>query len=388
LYTAVRHLIVTGNVLLFLDKESMRVMGLRYFCVKRTADGRVHTLVVREVVQFNELDENVKEACAAIKPRDDDGEVSHYRYIRLQANGDYTMTQWVDEQVLPAAFDGKWPADKMPYRVLTWDLSDESDYATGLVEEYAGDFEALSALAESTVEGAILGTEFRWLVAPTGLTSADDLNKSVNGDALAGTPGDIAPTQAGNPQAVQMALEVMNRWEQRVARGFLMQSAVTRDAERVTAEEVRLTAQELETAFGGAYSTLAAGMQMPVAYWLLTAVGTDIKGTDLKVAVITGLEALSRSGDLENLRLALGDLAAITTLPEGLQARLKFKELAAFVGQGRGIDLAVFLKDEEQYQQEQAELQQQRVAEAAATATGEAAGAAQGQAAVQGQSTP
>lgn len=377
LYAIMRHLIITGNVLMVLEEKSLRVMGIRYFCVKRDSKGELHTLVIKETIKFDELEEDVRSVL--VGKYHPDAEVSHYKLIRRLPSGDYGMSQWVDETRLPTEFDGKWPADRLPYRVLTWDLADESDYATGLVEEYAGDLEAMSILAESVVDGAVLGSEYRWLVNPTGQTSADDLNQSKNGDAIAGKPEDIQPTQGGNPNAITVADNVLQRYERRIALGFLMQAGVTRDAERVTAEEIRLTANELETAFGGVYSTLANGIQTPIANWLLDAVGADLNGTDLRVAIITGLDALSRNGDLENLRMAFSDFAQLINVPEQLLARIKFTPLAKFVGDGRGIDLMPFIKSDEEFSQEQAQMQQARVAEASATAVGEEAAAAQAQ---------
>lgn len=370
LYTVARHLVVAGNVLLVLGQDELRVMGLRYFCVKRTATGKIHTLIIREKIKYDELEMAVQMATAGrYQP---DSEVDHFRLICRTANGDLQMTQFINNDQLPKQFNGKWPEDDCPYRVLTWDLADESDYATGLVEEYVGDFESLSALSESVVDGAILGCEFRWLVNPTGMTSADDLNKSKNGDALSGVPADIAPTQGGNPAAVQQARELLKDFEQRVARGFLLNSAVTRDAERVTAEEIRITAMELETSFGGVYSALAPSVQRPLAGWLLKTIDANVKGTGLKVVIITGLDALSRNGDLENLRLALQDLAQIATLPPQLLAKFDFEKLTAFVGQGRGIDLVSFLLSKDQQEAQAQADQQGRVNEATATASGEA----------------
>jgi hypothetical protein len=370
LYQIMRHLVVIGNVLMHLDDAEIRVIGLRNFCVKRDVRGRVHTLVIREAILFNELDTEVQ----ALFPKrySPETKVDFYKHITRQPNGDYTMKQWVNETVLPKKFDGKWPEDKLPYRVLTWDLADESDYATGLVEEYAGDLEALSILSEAIVDGAVLGAEFRALCDPAGTTSADDLNASKNGDALAGKPADIAYTQGGNPQAIQVASEVSDKYEKRVARGFLLGSSVTRNAERVTAEEVRLTAQELESAFGGVYSTLGPSVQKPVAIWLFKAVDLQLNGTQLQVTIITGLDALSRNGELESLRLALGDLAQFATLPPALLDRMNFEKVAEFVGQGRGVNLSKFLLSEEDYQAKLTQQAQARVAESTATAGGEA----------------
>lgn len=382
LYQLMRHLVVTGNVLLCIGEEALRVMGLRYYCVKRTAEGKVHTLVIRECLCYDELTQEVKDATSG-RYHDED-EVEWYKVIKLLPNGRYQMTQWIDANQLPKKFNGNWSEAELPYRALTWDLADESDYGTGLVEDYVGDLEALSVLSEAVVDGGVMGSEMRWLVNPAGMTSVDDLNKSKNGDALPGGKDDVTPVNGGNAQAVQQALAVIERYERRVATGFLLNSAVTRDAERVTAEEIRMTAQELESSFGGVYSMLAPTVQSPIASWLLAKSGSNLNGTQLKVVVITGLDALSRNGDLDNLRLCLQDLAQTNGLPEVAQQRVKFDNLAAFIGQGRGIDFGQFFMNDQEFGQLQQQQAAQRTQEAAATAAGEAQGQAQAQPSDQG----
>jgi hypothetical protein len=383
LYAVIKNLIVLGNVLLVLEKDTMRVMGIRYFCVKRCADGSLHSLVIKECVKFNELDEKARKALPNLYQ--DDTEVSHYRWIKRQDNGgkepDYVMTQWVDMHQLPQEeFGGKWPESKLPYRVLTWDLTDEADYGTGLVEEYSGDLEALSTLSEAIVNGAVLGAEFRWTVDPTSMMSVEDVRDSVNGDVLAGKKDDLQMVTGGNPSSIETAAKVSERYERRVSLGFLMQGATTRDAERVTAEEIRMQANELETSFGGTYSVLANNIQKPIAEWLLKTIKVP-EGMDLELSIITGLDALSRNGDLEALRLCLMDLAQITALPEDLQGRIKYQTIVDFIGNGRGIDFASFLKTEDEYQ---AWLDQQAAARVQESNAVEA-GAAGAQAAVQPQ---
>jgi hypothetical protein len=368
LYQLLRHLVVAGNALLYLAKDGMRVIGLRNFVVKRNIKGDVLCLVICEKVNFDELEPAIVKLLQARFT--DDTQVNFYKWIKRESNGSYSMTQWVNEIRLPIEYDGRWPEEKLPYRVLTWDLSDEANYGTGLVEEYIGDFEALSSLSESVVDGAILGSEYRWMVNPTGMTSIEDVKASQNGDALPGLPTDMSPTQGGNPEAIKVAMGVLEGYERRVSRGFLMGSAVIRDAERVTQEEVRLTANELETAYGGVYSTLAAGLQLPVALWLFDRIGQPIAGSDLRVTVVTGLDALSRNGDLENFRLAMSDMATLENVPETLRAKLKMEEIAAFVGQGRGIDLLRFVMTDAEFAATQQEAAANRVAETVTTEAG------------------
>lgn len=370
LYQAGRHLIVCGNALLELGKEDVRVYGIKSFCVKRTSTGKLHTLAIQETMRFDELEKPVRDAVPGKQP---DTKVNLYRIITLQDDGRYHMKQAVDASVLPEQFDGAWPAERLPYHVLTWDLADEADYATGLIEEHVGDFEALSALSESLLDGSILTTEMRWLVNPGGVTTVDDFRKSVNGDAIAGQKGDVEVVNGGDPRAIEMAIKVIELYSQRLARAFLLQSAMVRDAERVTAEEIRAIAMELETAFGGVYSQLGLAWQRPVALWCLADIDMDVRGTDLQVTVITGLEALTRNAELEKLRAALGDLALFEQLPEGLKARLRWRQIAEFIGRGRGVDLSPYLKSDEEVRVAQEQAMRDQATTAAGVAAGEAA---------------
>lgn len=375
LYQLVRHIVVLGNVLLFRDKDEFRVMSLRYFCVKRTVTGKVHTLIINERVCFDELDPEIQAIIPAKNKKKDDSKVDYFKWIKREPDGSYSMTQWIEDVNLGTIddkYNDSWAsAEDCPYTVHTWDLADEADYGTGLVEEYVGDFEAMSSLSEAVVDGAILGAEFRWLVNPSGQTTVEDVKNSVNGDVLPGVPEDVQPTQAGNAQAVQQAAAVLDRWERRLGRGFLLQSAIQRDAERVTAEEIRMAAMELETAFGGVYSALAPGLQRPIAKWLLMRLGMDLNGSDFTLTIITGLDALSRNSDVENLKLALMDAAAIATLPPALQAELSMPRILTFIGNGRGVDIKQFLKTQDEKQQEAEELMAQQAAMAAAQTGGE-----------------
>lgn len=381
LYQLMRHLIVIGNVLLHRDGDRLRVMGVRYFCVKRNVNGEVHTLIVREKVCFDELDPAVQALLPEAKKKKDDAKVELFKVILRQNDGSYAMTQWVDDVNLgdfDNSYNKSWPtAEECDYTVHTWDLADEHDYGTSLVEDYVGDFEAMSAMSEAVVDGGILGAEFRWMINPSGMTSVQDVQESENGDCLPGVPADVAATQVNNGSQIQQLLAVLERWERRIGRGFLMGSAVQRDAERVTAEEIRVMAMELESAFGGVYSALAPTLQRPVAFWLLKRIGVDLKGTDFKLTIITGLDALSRNSDVENLKLALQDAAMTANLPPAVQAELSMQKLLAFIGNGRGIDLRKFFKTEAEKAADREQAAQQQAMMSAADSAGQQVGAPQ-----------
>jgi len=213
------------------------------------------------------------------------------------------------------------------------------------------------------------------------MTSIEDFRNSVNGDTIPGNAKDIGAISPPVADGVKIAQAVAQEYIQRISRGFLMGSAVTRQAERVTAEEVRMTAMELESSFGGTYSSLAPSMQEPVALWMLANADTPIAGTDLSIVIVTGLDALSRNGDLENLKQGLATLASFAQAPPEFIQRIKWDALADFVGQGVGIDLKQFIMSSGEF----AQVQQQMMAQQQAQEVGTAAGVATAEANAQPQ---
>lgn len=206
-------------------------------------------------------------------------------------------------------------------------------------------------MSEAQIKGAILSSEFRWMVNPAGMTKVEDLENSENGAALPGMPEDVALIANSKSQDLAVVQNIGQEYIQRIGRGFLMGSAVTRNAERVTAEEIRMQATELETSFGGTYSRLAVEMQLPMARWLLRAVSMDLKNTKLKLSIVTGLDALSRSGDLDNLRAALQDVGLLANLQQ-LVPSLKVSEIISTIFVGHGLPAAKYVKDEQTMQAE------------------------------------
>ena len=380
LYEVIKHLIITGNVLYYMHEKESRVIGLNKYLVRRSPSGRIVEFMIGDRVRVDELSEAVQRAMQPRRNADD--EVNHYRWFTRKGD-DFVMTQWIDSQRLPDNFNGKWSEETCPYRVLTWDLSDGADYGTGLVEDYSADFAGLSALSRAQVVGAVLASEFRWLVNPAGMTKPEDFEASQNGSAIPGNEGDIVLIQSGKANDLQVTLNLSTEYVNRIGRGFLLGASLVRNAERVTAEEIRLLANELETALGGAYSRLAVDIQLPMARWLMDMIGLTMNGSGFQPTIVTGLEALSRNGDLEELKALFMDLALVAQLPEVLQGRLQMEEVMKAFAAARRVQIASLFKSEQQLQQEQQAAQQRQIEQAAAAgaidASAKAAAQPQGQ---------
>lgn len=350
-YQLLKLLIVTGNALMVLGKK-VRVLNLRNYVVKRDQEGEVLELVIRERVLLDSLDKEVRALVhmhPKVKPCEQ-GYVYHYRWIKRKDNS-YRERQWVDEVCLPAQYESKYTPERLPYRAVTWDLAAGDDYGTGLVEDCAGDFASLSALSKAAVQGAILASEFRWLVKPTAMTKAHEFEESENGAALAGEQGDITPINTGIEGALNTNIALQAGYVNRIGSAFMLQSAVTRQAERVTAEEIRANALELEGGLGGAYSRIAVDVQLPMAFWTLKEVDRDILGSDIEPTVLTGLDALSRSGDRDKLMAFGQGLAGLLNLPPQALDRLRLSAWMDDLASAEGLDRNKYVITDEEYNQ-------------------------------------
>ena len=100
------------------------------------------------------------------------------------------------------------------------------------------------------VEGSLISAKAMFLVNPNGVTRADSLARAENGAIVAGNAADVEALQVGKAADMSVALQTIQLLERRISFTFLMNESVQRDAERVTAEEIRLMAEQLESGSG------------------------------------------------------------------------------------------------------------------------------------------
>lgn len=122
-----------------------------------------------------------------------------------------------------------------------------------------------------------------------------------------------------------------------------------------------MQAQELESSLGGVYSRLAVDLQLPLAAWLLMEIDVSLAGTKLNPTIVTGLDALSRASDGQQLAGLLSDLASLSSLPQQALMWINFRAVITDLAAARGIPASRYVKEE---QQVQAELQQAQQAQA------------------------
>lgn len=374
LFEIIKSLIVTGNSLMILG-DNLNYVRVTNYVVKRDYYGRPCEIMTRACMKFEQLTQDVRDFIKANSKDQtrfkDDDEVSLYRWYKLDETGErFKLSQWVDDiELTDHKYTGDWPRDEVPARPLTWIITEGADYGTGLVEDYASDLAALSTLSTAYVQGSVLASEFRWLMNPSGQMLPEDVEKSRNGAVIPGVKGDLDLVSAGSTmgQTLQTCLAGMDQYTRRISQGFLMFSGVTRDAERVTAEEIRMQANELENSLGGAYSRLAIDMQLPIANWLMEQQDMSIEGVDVQLSIVTGLNALSRNGDSDNLRGALAAVGALYQQNPAVVATLKLDAIVRDFFAGFGLVASDYVKTQAEMAQEAQQAQSQQLQAQAAS---------------------
>lgn len=237
LVRAAKELIALGNTALYYDEDAEKLHGynIRNYAVQRDLSGSVTDAVFRDAVAFYTLPEDVQREYLASVPRDDleDFNVNLYTRVKLSASGKYDVSQAVEQVDLKDFGRGSYPKDDLPWVVLAWELVRGKDYGTGLVEDFAGDFQSLSTLSESFTVGAAVAADIKFLVDPAGQTNPADLNNAETGAYVYGRPDDIAAFSVDKNGDWQIVTGLISALEKRIGLAFLLNSAVTRDAERV-----------------------------------------------------------------------------------------------------------------------------------------------------------
>lgn len=366
--TASKYLIVTGNALMYYPDGKCQVYNTRDYCIVRDLSGTVIEIITRDMKAFETFSEEVQNKLVAAgkdKKYEPGTDVTLYTQVRLTDNGKYKVKQAADMIELDIN-DNEYAKKDLPWVPLAWNLVRGEDYGRGMVEDYRGAFGAIDVLSQALVEGVISAAALKFLVNPASVVDVAEMNKSPNGSYHSGREGDIVAVKSDKHLDFQQVRQVLEDYQRQIGQAFLLNSEVTRDAERVTAEEIRKDAQELEMSFGGIYSRFTEDWQEPVARLLLAKQDIRIGDDTIFPVIVTGLDTLSRMGDIDNYRMFTQDLALVAGMPESIQRYLKFGELITWVGNNRGLDYSKFVKtsDEVQAEDEQAMQQQQAMMQA------------------------
>lgn len=360
---AVAHLIVTGNVVINRDKKKKRTIcyGLQNFAIRRTGQGEVADLLVREYESFAGLSRDVRAILVSRYPdkyRNAPYDINIPVFTRIMReelpNGKCNFRVSQEIENIRIGTDGVYPEHLCPWQAPTWSLVAGEHYGRGLVEDYAGGFASMSDKSEALALYGIAAMKFINLVAPGSGNTVEDLNAAETGDYVQGSNGGIQVQEAGDGPKIQAMRAEIQAHFNNLARAFMFQ-ANTRDAERVTAYELRQQAQEANTALGGQYSALAESFQVPLAHLLLTEIEPGmLEGIitgDIQLNIIAGIPALSRGIEVQNLLQAAQDAAGVVPPLLQLDKRIDPNKIMDVIYAGQSVDTSRFHRTKEEQEQ-------------------------------------
>ena len=184
---------------------------------------------------------------------------------------------------------------------------------------------------------------------------------------MEGTANDVSVLQLNKGQDFAIASQTIQTISDRLAYAFLLTDNAIRQAERVTAAEVRLVTQSIERQLGGIYSVLSQEFQLPLVTYLIKKMGKEKKVPKMttkggkqavRPVIVTGIEALGRGNDLNKIDEFIAGVGQLLG-PEVLGQYINFREYLDRRALALGIDSEGLVKSEEEVQ---AEMQQQQQA--------------------------
>lgn len=370
-FEAFKHLIIAGNVLVHVPEESMaQVYGMDKFVVSRDPSGTILEIILKQHFNPATLPQEAQQilnsagadltASGTNKPS-----VALFTGIRRTNKGKYEVIQEVGGHIIPNTRK-IYEADSLPWVALRLTKIDGEDYGRGYVEDFLGDLISLEGLSQALLEGSAIASRVITLVNPNGTTNIRDVAQAENGAVIAGSPEEVAMLQSDGRVNLSVAQQQVQALSQQLSFAFLMNTAIQRQAERVTAQEIRFMAQELESALGGMYSLLAQEFQLPMVNLFEKRMEKNRKVPALPKGVtmpkvVTGLDALGRGQDLQNLDAFLMGLGEVMG-PE-IQKYLNFSEYISRRGAALGIDMENLIKSEDEIAQAEQQAQMMGLAQ-------------------------
>lgn len=365
---SVEHLIVAGNVLLFFrPKRSPQVYHLDQYVCRRSPSGEVLEVVVVEKVSWGALPGAIRDHLPNDKEAQDKVYDLYTHIHRESMDDDFEHHQEVADFIVPGS-EGVYRKNKpMPWLPLRWRTIDGESYGRAFVEELLGDLSSLESLSRSIVIGSAIASKILFLVKPNSTTRIKTLTDAPSGAVREGNPDDVGVVQMNKSADLQMAANLAMEIEKRLNAAFLQAQSVKRNAERVTATEIQLLAQDLEDTLGGVYTLLSLEMQRPIVTVLMESMRSQGKlslpGDKLEIHILTGLEALGRTADLRKLdQLLLGVAETF-----GPQVVAQYVNVGVYIQKraaALATDVAGLIRSEQEVQamQQQAAQAEQRAA--------------------------
>ena len=142
-HQALKHLIVSGNALIFMGKDGLKNFPLNRYVINRDGNGNVLEIVTKELIdrKIVGLEKPKHDPNDPIGRGPNNNDVEVYTYVRLE-NGRWVWHQECEDLILDGSRSTA-PKKTSPWLPLRFNTVDGEDYGRGRVEEFLGDLRSL-----------------------------------------------------------------------------------------------------------------------------------------------------------------------------------------------------------------------------------------------------
>lgn len=379
----IKQLIVGGSCIIYIPDEGQpEIFSLAEFGVRRDKKGNVIRMAISQRVAYPALDEETQKQLPQDEITDDirTGKkmLTMYTAVLRVGTDKYQVFQEIMGKRIEGT-EGTYTKDNCPYVFVPF-VDTAEDYGRSYIEDFIGDLQSYEGLRQAILEGAAESARILYVLRPNATVSIKALKNARSGDVISGNPEDISTVQNDKRLDMSVTQREAENLKQDLAITFLLDSAVRRDAERVTAAEIRQVSQELEVALGGIYSTLANSLQSPLVKLYMTRLVNQGKinkvlKDSLNLEITTGAAALGRGTDFNVLNTFVQTLGQIAANPASAEY-VHMSELIARLAYSLDINIAKLVVSEEErtmqaLAQQQQQMEQQIAPEVAKSAMSE-----------------
>jgi len=361
IFTVLDHLTVVSSCILEkVPKRGYKVHTLRNFVVSLDDEGLEYKLCVYEKL------EKIPDGIDYSGEEKDEYEL--YTMIEEIEPDKWVMTQEIDGEIIGK--EKTFTDVNRPFSYQGWLWTQGDKYHRPYMDAYLGGFQEYSTWTKVLTKGGMISSKnITFVDERTGRTRLRDVKNAENGAIVQGRGDDVTSFQHGKNYDYQVALQAKAEIKEDLSMAFLLN--VRRDAERVTAEEIRAMSAELENALASMYAVVSNKLIKRMVNWAMQDLGLKLK--TIQVDVVTGLDALGRAVEaqkLDELMTRAGQL--------GFADRFKPNTLAIKYAGFYNVPTDDILMSEDEYnqmKQKQAEQQMvQQGGEALAQSAGQTAG--------------
>ena len=360
IFEAIKSLIIGGNALLFKTEEGVKSYRMANYVVQRDFSGNPIEIIAKESLAKHSLPEDILQQVLSDPDLQEAENVTIFTRC-IKKDGTWYMFQEVEGFVVEGSEQTFKADDEIPFIPLRWTSINGENYGRGLVEQYLGDFRSLEALYQLLLEASSVMSRVIFGKRAGSVLDVDDINEAENGVCILGDlENDITVLRVDKGADLQVPMNMVQDLTRRLEQAFLVASSAARDSERTTATEVRMMAADLENSLGGVYSLLSLELQLPLASLLLKQSKINVESLGIDLVIVTGVEALGRTAELDRIRQFNALLQEIGA-PELVLSRMNVGVYIDKIANALSMDATGLIKSEEQIAQEQQAAQQEQM---------------------------